>query len=115
MIAVIFEVYPKTSGIDDYFEKGAKIKKFLEDRDGFISVERFQSMRDEGKFLSLSFWENEDAIKCWRTFLEHRTARKKGKDDLFSRYHIRVAEVIRDYTDNERSCAPQDSNDALCL
>lgn len=113
MFAVIFEVYPQNEDEDEYLLIAAGLRKFLENRDGFISIERFQSLTDEEKILSLSFWDNEEAIEEWRNILEHRSAQKKGKEALFHSYRIRVAQVIRDYTDTEREKAPSDSNDIL--
>lgn len=113
MFAVIFEVYPQNEDKDEYLLIAAGLRKFLENRDGFISIERFQSLTDEEKILSLSFWDNEEAIEEWRNILEHRSAQKKGKEALFHSYRIRVAQVIRDYTDTEREKAPSDSNDIL--
>ncbi|NDV21358.1 antibiotic biosynthesis monooxygenase [Desulfovibrio sp. JC022] len=110
MYAVIFEVYPKADGKDEYLEIAAKVKSFLKDRQGFISIERFQSLADEGKVLSLSFWENEPSIEKWRNLIDHRKAQKSGKDKLFHSYRIRVAKITRDYTDNNRAQAPADSN-----
>ena len=113
MLAVIFEVYPTAEGKEEYLEIAAGLREFLQDRDGFISIERFQSLVDESKILSLSFWRDEEAIKQWRNLLEHRSAQKKGKDALFHKYRIRVAEVVRDYSATERDEAPSDSNSAL--
>ena len=80
------------------------------EQEGFISIERFQSLVEEGKILSLSFWEDEEAIKKWRNVMEHRVAQKKGKYELFESYRIRVAEVVRDYSKTDRNGAPSDSN-----
>ncbi len=113
MYAVIFEVTPAAAGKDEYLSIAAELRKFLENRDGFISIERFQSLSAEGKLLSLSFWRDEASIEAWRNLLEHRTAQQKGKDSLFQSYRIRVAEVVRDYTASEREQAPTDSNVAL--
>lgn len=113
MFAVIFEVKPKAEGKATYMKMASEIRSFLENREGFISIERFQSLNDEGKFLSLSFWEDEASIESWRTLLDHRTAQKAGKDSLFESYRIRVASVVRDYTQSSRSQAPEDSNSAL--
>lgn len=110
MFAVVFEVYPTTEGMAEYLEIAAKLRGFLENRDGFVSIERFQSLNEEGKILSLSFWRDEEAIAAWRGLLEHRTAQRKGRDSLFESYRIRVAEVVRDYTILEREKAPVDSN-----
>jgi heme-degrading monooxygenase HmoA len=113
MIAVISEVIPTEEGRAEYFEIAAELRRFLENRDGFISIERFQSLTEEGKILSLSFWRDEGAVAEWRNVLEHRSAQKKGKEYLFRSYRIRVAEVIRDYTATDRNEAPTDSNEAL--
>ncbi len=91
----------------------AGLRSFLENRDGFISIERFQSLSEEDKILSLSFWQDEAAIEKWRNLLEHRTAQKKGRETLFHSYRIRVAQVVRDYTESDRNEAPSDSNDVL--
>jgi len=113
MYAVIFEVTPKQDGKAQYLEFAANLRKFLENRPGFIAIERFQSLIDENKILSLSFWEDEASIEAWRNVMEHRTAQKRGKDSLFESYRIRVAQVVRDYTDSARGSAPADSNNAL--
>jgi len=113
MLAVIFEVYPIESGMDEYLAIAAGLREFLQNRPGFISIERFQSIADENKLLSLSFWESEEAIEAWRNVLEHRAAQMKGRQALFARYRIRVAHVVRDYTETERAQAPADSNAVL--
>ncbi|WP_319576715.1 antibiotic biosynthesis monooxygenase [uncultured Desulfobacter sp.] len=113
MYAVIFEVKPAEAGKADYLEFAAKLRNFLENRPGFISIERFQSLVEENKILSLSFWEDEASIEAWRNAVDHRTAQKKGKEALFESYRIRVARVVRDYTDSDRNNAPVDSNDRL--
>lgn len=113
MLAVIFEVYPSEEGREEYLRIAAELRGFLEGRDGFISIERFQSLVDEGKVLSLSFWRDEAAVAEWRNLLEHREAQRKGKGSLFSKYRIRVAEVVRDYSATERAEAPEDSNTLL--
>ena len=109
MFAVIFEVKPTKEGKKEYLEIAAYLRKFLENQEGLISIERFQSLTEEDKILSLSFWQDEEAITKWRNVLEHRSAQKKGKSQLFQSYRIRVAEVVRDYSKNERKQAPKDS------
>ena len=113
MLAVIFEVIPTEEGKSEYLKIAAKLRSFLENRDGFISIERFQSLTVEGKILSLSFWRDENSIAEWRNVLEHRNAQKKGKESLFRSYRIRVAKVVRDYTETDRNEAPADSKGAL--
>jgi len=113
MIAVIFEVKPKSEGKKEYLQIASELRELLKDIDGFISIERFQSISEEGKILSLSFWRDEKAIEQWRTLVEHRAAQKKGKDSLFNSYRIRVAPVVRDYSALERDEAPGDSNEFL--
>lgn len=110
MYAVIFEVIPTKEGKAEYLEIAAQLRQFLENRDGFISIERFQSLVDENKVLSLSFWRDEEAIRVWRNEMDHRDAQNKGRHSLFESYRIRVAEVVRDYTANERDQAPADSH-----
>ena len=107
MHAVIFEVQPTPEGIDEYLEIAGTLRSELEKINGFISVERFQSMTTEGKLLSLSFWESEIAILEWRKQIKHQNAQSKGYNELFADYRIRVAEVIRDYTMTDRDQAPQ--------
>lgn len=113
MYAVIFEVKPTKSGTDEYLELAKMLKAFLCEIDGFISIERFQSINEKGKILSLSFWQNEEAIEKWRNLLEHRIAQEKGHFELFEDYQIRVAKVQRNYTKQNREEAPTDSNKAL--
>jgi heme-degrading monooxygenase HmoA len=107
MYTVIFEVEPTAEGKAEYLEIAARLREILVQQPGFISIERFQSLVDEGKILSLSFWEDEAAIKGWRNQVEHRMAQQEGKERLFKSYRIRVAEVLRDYTLVEREQAPE--------
>jgi heme-degrading monooxygenase HmoA len=111
MYAVIFEVWPTSEGKGEYLQIAAKLKEFLENREGFISIERFQSLTDENKLLSLSFWEDEKSIEIWRNMFEHRIAQDKGNTRIFDNYRIRVANVLRDYTKEKREQAPKDSNE----
>jgi heme-degrading monooxygenase HmoA len=111
MYAVIFEVWPTSEGKGEYLQIAAKLKEFLENREGFISIERFQSLTDENKLLSLSFWEDEKSIEIWRNMFEHRIAQDKGNTRIFDDYRIRVANVLRDYTKEKREQAPKDSNE----
>ncbi len=112
-VAVIFEVTPTAEGKAEYFKLGASIKDALQKMPGFISVERFASVNNEGKFLSLSFWENEDSAAAWRNQMAHRACQKKGHDSLFENYRISVGEIIREYTECNRTEAPADSNGYL--
>lgn len=106
MIAVIFEVYIKEGKQDEYLQAAAELRQHLVKVNGFISIERFSSLANEGKLCSLSFWEDEEAIRQWREFDLHRLAQEKGKRDIFSDFRIRVAEVVRDYSMNDRQHAP---------
>lgn len=109
MYAVIFEVWPNKNGKSEYLDIASNLKLFLETQQGFISIERFQSLSDENKLLSLSFWEDEEAITLWRNLFEHRLAQQKGRNELFDDYRIRVSKVVRDYTMNKRDEIPEDS------
>ena len=113
MFAVIFEVKPKSEGKKEYLRVAAELRQLLENQDGFISIERFQSLNSNTKIVSLSFWQDESAMEKWRNLLEPRMAQKRGKASLFHSYRIRVAQVIRDYTESDRDKAPSDSNEAL--
>jgi heme-degrading monooxygenase HmoA len=112
-VAVIFEVKPKKEGIDEYLSFAANLKPMLSKMEGFISVERFSSLNEDGKLLSLSVWENEGAAAKWRNHIEHRKSQQAGHDSLFEKYHITVASVVREYSNEDRTEAPQDSNDYL--
>lgn len=109
MIAIIFEVEPVAAHRDAYLDIAAKLKPELEKIDGFISVERFQSITNPGKMLSLSFFRDEEAVKQWRNLEVHRRAQEAGRGGLFAGYRLRVASVLRDYGLDERAQAPSDS------
>ncbi|AZO72579.1 MULTISPECIES: antibiotic biosynthesis monooxygenase [unclassified Mesorhizobium] len=109
MIAVIFEVEPAEGKRDAYLGIAAELKPLLEGIDGFISVERFQSLTDPKRVLSLSFWRDEEAVKAWRNTEEHRQAQQAGRGGIFAGYRLRIAHVVRDYGMTERDEAPQDS------
>ena len=109
MIAVIFEVWPAEGRKQDYLDIAAELRPLLEQVEGFISIERFQSLTDPGKILSLSVFRDEAAVARWRALEQHRAAQARGRDGIFSNYRLRVASVIRDYGMNERAQAPADS------
>jgi heme-degrading monooxygenase HmoA len=111
MIAVIFEVWPRADRKQDYLRIAAELKPLLEKIDGFISIERFESLYEPGKILSLSFFRDEAAVQTWRTTNEHRLAQAKGRGEIFSNYRLRVAGVIRDYGMREREQVPRDSRE----
>ncbi len=112
MIAVIFEVWPTDGRSVEYFDLAASLREDLVKIDGFISIERFESLTTKGKYLSLSFWRDEEAIRTWRNREEHRKVQAKGRNSVFSEYRIRVASVLRDYGMKERNEAPKDSRAA---
>lgn len=97
MIAVIFEFYPDPDRTDKYFDLAAQLHDQAEAADGFISIERFQSVADENKFVSVSFWRDREAVDAWYQVPDHRDAQEEGRQGIFKDYRIRVAEVFRDY------------------
>lgn len=109
MIAVIFEVTPLLGERHRYLDLAGDLRAKLEGMDGFISVERFESLTVRGKLLSLSFWRDEDAVRRWRETEEHRAAQQAGRGGVFADYRLRVAHVLRDYGLHEREQAPPDS------
>jgi heme-degrading monooxygenase HmoA len=109
VIAVIFEVIPAEGKVQEYLNIAARLKPLLENIDGFISIERFSSLAEEGKLLSLSFWRNEKAIEEWRNLESHRLAQVKGREGVFLDYRLRVANVSRDYGMADREQVPSDS------
>ena len=112
MIAVIFEVTPAAGQRARYLEIAAALKADLEQIDGFISVERFESLSRPGTLLSLSFWRDEEAVMAWRNLESHRRAQAQGRAGVFADYRLRVANVLRDYGMSDRKQAPQDSRSA---
>jgi heme-degrading monooxygenase HmoA len=109
MIAVIFEVWPAQGRRDDYLRLAGFLRDELDHMDGFISIERFQSLTDPEKLLSLSVWRDEEAVKAWRNNPRHRASQAAGRGGIFADYRLRIAAVIRDYGMTERAQAPADS------
>ena len=113
MIAVIFELEPHAASASRYFELAGELRSTLETTDGFISVERFESVTRPGHYLSLSFWRDEAAVQNWRCHALHRDAQQEGRSAVLAGYRLRVAAVVRDYGLLEREQAPADSLSAL--
>lgn len=109
MIAIIFEVMPAEGQKDAYLDIAATMRPMVEQVEGFISVERFQSLTNPDKLLSISFFEDEDAVQSWRKLAAHRNAQSKGRNGIFSDYRLRVCQVMRDYGMSDREQAPEDS------
>ena len=109
MIAVIFEGETTEGRRDDYLDEAAVLRPLLDGIDGFLSIERFESLTTPGKLLSLSFWRDEAAVQAWRNTQEHRAAQSLGRHGVFDAYRLRIASVVRDYGLNDRDEAPADS------
>jgi len=109
VIAVIFEVEPDPARQREYLATAQALRASLEAIDGFVSVERFESLTQPGRLLSLSFWRDEDAVQRWRTLEAHQAAQTAGRDGVFRDYRLRVAHVVRDYGMQQREQAPPDS------
>ncbi|CTQ76258.1 antibiotic biosynthesis monooxygenase family protein [Roseibium alexandrii] len=109
MIAVIFEVIPHEDKKQDYLDMAAEMRPLVEEIDGFLSVERFQSLTNPEKLLSLSFFRDEGALDQWRQLTQHRKAQSIGRNSYFKDYRLRVSHVLRDYGMSERAEAPSDS------
>ncbi len=112
MIAVIFEVVAQPGRTGDYLDAAAALRPLLDEIDGFMSIERFESLATPGKLLSLSFWRDEEAVRQWRALEAHRAAQAQGRAGVFADYRLRVAAVLRDYGMHERAQAPDDSRRA---
>ncbi|MGJ7493045.1 antibiotic biosynthesis monooxygenase family protein [Variovorax sp. ZT4R33] len=112
MMAVIFEVWPAAGQRDTYLQMAAALRDDLMQRDGFLSIERFESLGEPGKMLSLSFWRDEASLAAWRALDTHRRAQSAGRDHVFGDYRLRIAEVVRDYGMTDRAQAPSDSRRA---
>ena len=109
MIAVIFEFTPAEGRTQDYFDLVAQLKPELEKAEGFVSLERFESITRPGKFVSLQYWRDEQCVAKWRNVQLHRQAQAKGRGGIFAGYRLRIATVNRDYTMDDRTQAPRDS------
>ncbi|HYL26097.1 MAG TPA: antibiotic biosynthesis monooxygenase [Burkholderiales bacterium] len=109
MIAVIFEFTPAEGRFPDYMALVETLRQDLAKAEGFISLERFESITHQGKFVSLQFWRDEDCVRKWRNLQKHREAQKKGRGGIFKSYRLRIASVLRDYTMDQRAQAPADS------
>jgi heme-degrading monooxygenase HmoA len=112
MIAVIFEVIPYMGERHRYLDLAGELRSELEKIDGFISIERFESLTLRGKILSLSFWRDEEAVRLWRNLESHRAAQRAGRNGIFADYRLRIGHVVRDYGMFERAEAPDDSREA---
>jgi len=109
MITVIFEFTPAPGRFPDYMALVDTLKADLAKAEGFISLERFESITTKGKFVSLQFWKDEESVKKWRNLQKHRAAQKQGRGGIFASYRLRIASVVRDYALDERAQAPADS------
>ncbi len=112
-VIVLFEVKPTKEGMKKYLELAAMLKPLFSTAEGFIRAERFQSLNEEGKLLSMNVWESEEAVEKWRNQVQHRMSQAEGKNKLFESYKITVCEALREYSDLERENAPCDSNEYL--
>lgn len=109
-VVVLFEVKPTKEGMQKYLALAAMLKPMLAGFEGFIRAERFSSLNEEGKLLSMNVWTDEAAVERWRNVVEHRISQKEGREKLFESYKITVCSTIREYSDTDRAQAPADSN-----
>jgi heme-degrading monooxygenase HmoA len=113
VIAVIFELEPRDGAAPRYFELATALRPAREQIEGFVSIERFESVTRPGHYLSLSIWRDEAAVRAWRCQAQHRSAQQEGRGAVFASYRLRVATIVRDYGLDERDEAPADSRAAL--
>lgn len=109
-VVVLFEVKPTKEGMQKYLDLAAMLKPMLAGFEGLIRAERFSSLNEEGKLLSMNVWTDEAAVERWRNVVEHRMSQKEGREKLFESYKITVCSTIREYSDTDRAQAPADSN-----
>jgi heme-degrading monooxygenase HmoA len=109
MVGVIFEVWPAEGRRQEYLDIAAALRPLLDQIDGFISIERFESLHEPGKLLSLSFFRDEESVGKWRALEQHRSAQAQGRAGIFRDYRLRIAGVIRDYGMYDREQVPPDS------
>ena len=112
-VIVLFEEKPTKEGMQKYLDNAAMLKPMLSGFEGFIRAERFTSLNEEGKLLSMNVWTDETAVERWRNVMEHRMCQKEGKEQLFESYRITVCSAIREYTDVDRDEAPKDTNEYM--
>ena len=112
-VVVLFEVKPTKQGKERYLELANELKPLLVGFEGFIRAERFTSLNEEGKLLSMNVWTDEEAVKRWRNVVAHRMSQKEGREKLFESYRITVCSCLRSYSDVERNEAPPDSNEYM--
>ena len=112
-VVVLFEVNLAPGAKERYLDLAAQLKPLLEGFEGFIRTERFLSLSEDGKLLSMNVWTDEASVERWRNVAEHRISQKEGREKLFTSYRITVCSVLREYSDSNRSQAPADSNAAL--
>lgn len=112
-VVVLFEVKPTKEGMQRYLDLAAMLKPMLAGFEGFIRAERFTSITEDGKLLSMNVWESEEAVERWRNVMEHRMSQQEGRDKLFESYRITVCSTLREYTDTDRTEAPSDSNECF--
>ncbi len=110
-VVVLFEVKPTKAGMQRYLDLASMLKPMLVGFEGFIRAERFTSLNEEGKLLSMNVWENEVAVERWRNVMEHRMSQQEGREKLFESYKITVCSILREYSDGDREQAPLDSNE----
>jgi len=109
LIAVIFEFTPKQGKFDEYLRLVDTLRDDLARAEGFVSLERFESITNKGKFVSLQFWKDEESVRKWRNLEKHREAQKQGRKSIFASYRLRIASVVRDYEMDKRAQVPEDS------
>lgn len=115
IVVVLFEVTPKEGLMDEYLDMASTLKEELSKTQGLISIERFSSLSIDGKLLSMSVWESEEALLIWRNNIKHREYQKYGRDNIFEKYHLTISSPIRMYTKEDRAEAPLDSNEFFGL
>ena len=110
-IIVLFEVKPTPDGMKRYLDLATALKPLLKGFEGFIRAERFSSLTEEGKLLSMNVWSDEAAVERWRNMAEHQMSQQEGREKLFESYRITVCSAIRSYTDQDRKEAPSEKGD----
>lgn len=71
-----------------------KMEKLAESQPGFLGIESAR----EKVGITMSYWENLEAIKNWKTHAEHKIAQQKGKEEFYKSYKVEICKVEKKYT-----------------
>lgn len=91
---VVFTSQRADGGDAEYADTAARMEELAAEQPGFLGIESARSPGGLG--ITVSYWDSREAVEAWRANAEHLVAQRRGRDEWYVDYAVRVGRVERE-------------------